>query len=182
MIRSNAFVQPYIKGIGGTWGTGFQDSYPLNQNDIIQIQESDNGNGDSTEPFMIQYEKRMEFMRRKMFREQLYRLRMLAYSTFQFNPIKQNKFLERKKVIFTKDKARALICSCQKTKKLSKMLEQQQPQQANRMQEYLRTRTAAAKTQNSTYNCGEKCFNRGMNCECSLLSCPSDVYCTNRHF
>ena len=76
---------------------------------------------------MIQYEKRMEYMRRKMWREQRYRLRMLAYSTFQFNPIKQNRFLERKKVIFTKDKARALVCSCQKTKKLSKMLEQKQP-------------------------------------------------------
>lgn len=35
MIRTNAFVQPYIKGIGGTWGTGFQDSYPLNKNDIV---------------------------------------------------------------------------------------------------------------------------------------------------
>lgn len=35
MIRTNAFVQPYIKGIGGTWGTGYQDSYPLNKNDIL---------------------------------------------------------------------------------------------------------------------------------------------------
>ena len=67
LIRTNAFIQPYIKGIGGSWGIGSQDSFPLSSNDIIQIQELNNGHGDSTEPFMIQYEKRMEFMRQKMF-------------------------------------------------------------------------------------------------------------------
>jgi len=56
---------------------------------------------ETVEPFFIQYEKRMEYIRRLMVQEQMYRLRMLALSTQSFNPIKQNKYLDRKKNVFT---------------------------------------------------------------------------------
>ena len=69
LIKENAYITPYIKGIGGSWGIGIQDTYQLEQEDLVRIQEINDDHGDSTEPFMIQYEKRMEFMRRRMFIE-----------------------------------------------------------------------------------------------------------------
>jgi hypothetical protein len=55
-------IQPYIKGIGGCWGYG--------TNDISQQLLKTNEIGDDVaEPFFIQYERRMEYLRRKMIRE-----------------------------------------------------------------------------------------------------------------
>ena len=108
-------VDPIITGIGGSWGLGIRDGLAGNA-------KVDNDN-DQLDPFYIQYEKRMEFVRRQLVRKEYrHRLRMLAYSTLQFKPIKQNKFLDRKRAVFTKDKARTLTCACQKTKRLNKML------------------------------------------------------------
>ena len=64
-----------IKGLAGYW-----IDEPLNDKPGLF--------GDSVEPFFIQYEKRMECLRKKMIQEQKYRLRMYAYATLQFNPIK----------------------------------------------------------------------------------------------
>ena len=73
----------------------------------------------------MQYECRMENIRRALVRpENRYRLRMMAYATLQFNPLKQNKFLDRKRTVLTKDKAVHLTCGCHRTKRLSKMNEQ----------------------------------------------------------
>lgn len=71
------------------------------------------------------------------------------------------------------------MCSCFKTKKLSKIIDMQKmSQKKTKHIDYMNHES----TTRDSYNCGEKCFNRGMNWECSLLSCPSDVNCTNRHF
>lgn len=67
------------------------------------------------EPFFIQYEKRMEYMRQKLVQVQKYRLRMYALSSLNFTPIRTNRYLERKKNLFTERDAQT--CSCIKTKK-----------------------------------------------------------------
>ena len=69
----------------------------------------------------------------------------------------------------TKDKARMITCECNKSKRLSKMI---QPYKIS----------VRKKAEQKAFNCGEKCVNRSMNCECSHLSCPSQTYCTNRNF
>ena len=116
-------ISPVVRGIGGCWGLESLD--PHSSSNRIQDTLFDNQqNGDSVEPFYIQYEQRMECMRRVMIQEQKHRLRMFALSTLQYTPIKQNKFLDRKKNIFTDAHAQNYICTCQKTKKISKMVEQ----------------------------------------------------------
>ena len=103
---------------------------------------------------------------------------MLALSTLQYNPIKKNKFLDRKKNIFTDSHAQNYVCTCQKAKKLSKIVEADE--ELRRQKKWKKNFQQFNHTQ--PLNCGSKCINRDMNFECSALSCPSMIYCSNRHF
>jgi hypothetical protein len=160
-------VEPLPKqicGVGGTWGSGFD-----RENFFVPGIKWQDGNRDIIPPFLVQYECRMENIRRALIKpKNRYRLRMMAYATLQYNPLKQNKFLDRKRAVLSKEKAVHLTCGCQRTKRLSKMSED--------------LNTGKNKLLQKSYNCGEKCVNRCTNCECSKISCPSALYCTNRHF
>lgn len=73
-------IVPFIRGIGGSWGQGTRDEFEKeHQQLLVKVQNSKSS--DFVEPFFIQYEKRMEFLRRKMVNQQKYRLRMFAYAT-----------------------------------------------------------------------------------------------------
>lgn len=182
-------ISPLIKGIGGCWGLGVKDrladDYVSNEQ-VHELEEqirqhdpnadeSPKSNTDTLEPFFTQYEKRMEFLRNRLVQDQKYRLRMYALATLQYNPIKQNKYIERKKNVFTDRDAQTLICNCQKTKKYSKMLE---PDEQSKVRKWGRKTEAIYQS----LNCGRRCINRDMSLECSVLSCPAYNFCTNRHF
>lgn len=104
----------------------------------------------------------MEFIRELSLQEQKYRWRMYAMSTVNFIPIKHNKFLERKKNVFTDRDAHT--CNCLKTKKLQKVLDRGKGKEFQ------------------SFNCEKYCLNRSLNIECSNLTCPCGNYCQNRHF
>lgn len=112
LAEAGSGITPVIRGVGGCWGQGVNDCN-------YSVEPSPGKEGALVEPFYVQYEKRMEYLRRILVQKQRYRLRMYAYSTLQFNPIKANKFLDRKKNLFTERDAQ--ICSCVKAKTSSKM-------------------------------------------------------------
>ena len=61
-------ISPVIRGIGGCWG--FESLDPYAQNDVVFNTRFDNQQtSDSVEPFFIQYEQRMECLRRVMIQE-----------------------------------------------------------------------------------------------------------------
>jgi len=91
---------------------------------------------------------------------------MYAYATLQFNPIKQNKFLDRKKNLFTDNHAQYLVCTCQKEKKSAKILEHQKS--THKWGGYSKINHGG-----QSLNCGTSCINRDMSFECSALTCPS---------
>ena len=77
-------LYPIIQGIGGCWGHEKRDQY-----DHLVSRGIDEGDPyRNMEPFFIQYEKRMEYVRQEMVHAKRYRLRMYAYATLQYNPLK----------------------------------------------------------------------------------------------
>ena len=94
-------------------------------------------------------------------REHRERFRLLAHSLSQFQPIKKNKYLERKRYMLTEKEASSqLICNCQKAS--AKKNEKSNPMQS--------------------FNCGERCINRCVSTECFASTCPSGPFCKNRKF
>ena len=61
-------ISPVVRGIGGCWG--FESLDPHSSSNCVFNTHFDNQqNGDSVEPFYIQYEQRMECLRRVMIQQ-----------------------------------------------------------------------------------------------------------------
>jgi hypothetical protein len=78
----------------------------------------------------------------------------------QFNPIKKNKYLERKRYMLTEKEATALVCTCERA--TARKNEDRNPHQS--------------------FNCGNSCLNWCVAAECCPWTCPCGPYCKNRRF